>query len=62
MREVSGYEFKCKDLGFSCDFEVTGVKSREEIVDIIKNHGKRCHDLNAITPEIETKVAKAIRG
>ncbi len=59
---MSGLNFKCKDLGFACDFEVKGVATREEMVGIIKSHGKRCHDLEAITPEIEAKVSKAIKG
>ena len=59
---MSGLSFKCKDLGFCCDFEVKGVASREEMVGIIANHGKRCHDLEAITPELERKVSGAIKG
>jgi predicted small metal-binding protein len=59
---MSGLSFKCKDLGFRCDFEVKGVATREEMVGIIASHGKRCHDLEAITPELEGKVSKAIAG
>lgn len=59
---MPGLSFACKDLGFSCDFQVKGVKSREEMVEIIKNHGKRCHDIQSITPEIEAKVSNAIKG
>lgn len=62
VKNMSGLSFRCKDLGFNCDFEVKGVGSREEIVEIIKNHGKRCHNIQAITPEIETKVSRAIKG
>lgn len=59
---MSGLNFKCNDLGFHCDFEVKGVETREEMVGIIASHGKRCHDLEAITPELEGKVSKAIKG
>lgn len=62
VKEMTGLSFKCMDLGFDCDFKVDGVKTKEEIVEIIKAHGKRCHDIQAITPDIETKVAKAIKG
>jgi len=58
---MSKLKFACKDLGFACDFEVKGVGSREEIQEIIINHGKRCHDLNSITPEIERAMSKAIK-
>ena len=58
---MSGLSFRCSDLGFVCDFEVRGVASREEIVDIIKSHGKRCHSLESITPKIEARVSKAIK-
>ena len=54
--------FKCNDLGFACDFEVKGVATKEEIIGIILKHGERCHDLRAITPEIGTKMSKAIKG
>lgn len=62
VKEMTGLSFKCTDLGFACDFEVDGVKTKEEIVEIIKAHGKRCHDIQAITPDIEKMVAKAIKG
>lgn len=58
---MPGLSFKCKELGFACDFEVKGVATREEIVEIIKSHGKRCHDLDAVTPEIEARMSKAIK-
>ncbi len=58
---MSGLSFKCKDLGFVCDFEVKGVASREEITEIIRNHGKRCHQLESITPQIEKQLSKVIR-
>lgn len=54
--------FRCKDLGFACDFEVKGVATREEMVGIIVSHGKRCHDLGSITPDLEEKVSKVIKG
>ncbi len=58
---MTGLNFRCKDLGFACEFEVKGVATREEMVGIIATHGKRCHDLGAITPELEGKVSKAIK-
>jgi len=61
VEKMSKLNFACKDLGFTCDFEVKGVGSREEMVEIIKNHGKRCHDLNSITPEIERTLSKVIK-
>ncbi len=59
---MPGLSFKCKDLGFACGFEVKGVATREEIEEIIKAHGKRCHDIQSITPEINEKISKAIKG
>jgi predicted small metal-binding protein len=59
---MSGLSFKCKELGFHCDFEVKGVATREEMVGIIASHGKRCHDLEANAPQLEGKVSKAIKG
>lgn len=59
---MSGLSFRCKDLGFACDFEVKGVATRDEMNEIVKSHGKRCHDLDAITPGLEAKVSNAIKG
>lgn len=59
---MSKLSFRCKDLGFACDFQVKGVATREEMVEIVKGHGKRCRDLAAITPETEAKVSNAIKG
>ena len=54
--------FKCKDLGFACDFEVKGVATKDEILGVILKHAERCHELTAITPEVGTKISKAIKG
>jgi len=40
VKIMAGLSFKCSDLGFACNFEVKGVNTREEMVEIIKSHGR----------------------
>ncbi len=58
---MAGSKFRCRDLGFKCDFEVSGVATREEMLGIIESHAKRCHGLAKITPDVAMKVSRAIR-
>ncbi len=51
--------FKCADLGFKCDW-VARAESEERLMKLIKDHTKKCHDLNEITKEIAQKVKLVI--
>ncbi len=57
---MTGSRFRCRDLGFKCDFEVSGEATREEMLGIIESHAKRCHGMATITPEVAMKVSRAI--
>ncbi|GIU70742.1 MAG: hypothetical protein KatS3mg003_0221 [Candidatus Nitrosocaldaceae archaeon] len=52
--------FKCRSVGMECDFEVRGVSSVEEVMEIAKAHAKHAHNLTEIPPELAEKVKKAI--
>ncbi len=51
--------FKCADLGFKCDW-IAKAKNENELLKLIKEHAKKCHDLNEISKEIAEKVKSAI--
>jgi predicted small metal-binding protein len=60
---MSGYHFKCKDIGMKdCDFEVKGSPSKEEVLQIAAVHAKQSHKMDPIPPEIAQKVSNAIKS
>lgn len=59
---MTGYEFRCKDIGMECGFEVKGASSREEVMQLASVHAKVSHDMQPIPPEVAQKVGLAIRG
>lgn len=59
-KEMSGYEFRCKDIGMNCGFEARADK-KEELIPVIQAHAKASHVINEISPELFAKVNAAIR-
>jgi predicted small metal-binding protein len=59
---MSGYRFKCKDIGMKCDFEVKGASSKDEILQIASVHAKAEHKMATIPPDVATKVSAAIKS
>lgn len=60
---MSGYKFKCKDIGMKdCDFEVKGASTKEEVTQIVAVHAKTSHKMETITPELAQKLNAAIKG
>jgi predicted small metal-binding protein len=63
VNQLSGYKFKCKDIGMKeCDFEVKGATSRDEVMQIASVHAKQAHKMETIPPEVAQKVSAAIKG
>ena len=62
LRRLAGYEFKCKDIGMQCGFEVKGASSRDEVMQIAAAHAKAAHNMQTIPPDVAQKVGSAIRG
>ena len=55
-----GYEFKCKDIGMDCGFDVK-ANSVDQLIPVIQAHAKNAHGINEITPELFEKVKSAIK-
>lgn len=58
---MSGYKFKCKDIGMKCDFEVKGGSSKEEVMQIAQVHAKSAHHMDTIPSDVAAKVSSAIK-
>ncbi|AGO60023.1 hypothetical protein FACI_IFERC00001G0043 [Ferroplasma acidarmanus Fer1] len=54
------YEFKCKDIGMDCGFDVK-ADSVDELIPVIQVHAKNAHNITEITPELFSKVKAAIK-
>lgn len=54
-------EFKCKDVGMKCGFEIKGLSNENEAMEIAKIHAKYAHNISEITPDLAAKVKKAIK-
>ena len=60
---MSGYKFKCSDIGMKgCVFEVKGASSRDEVMQIAAVHAKQAHKIETVSPEVAQKVSAAIKG
>ena len=59
---MAGYEFKCKDIGMECGFEVKGGSSRDEVMQVASVHAKVAHNMQTIPPDVAQKVGLVIRG
>jgi predicted small metal-binding protein len=55
------YSFKCRDVGQKCDFEVSGVKSEEELLTILKIHAEKDHGIKEITPQMMQMIKMLLR-
>jgi predicted small metal-binding protein len=52
--------FKCADLGMKCSFEAT-AKTEDELMKKIAEHGAKAHDIKKISPDMMSKIKKAIK-
>ena len=60
---MTGYKFKCKDIGMKgCDFEVNGASSKDEVMQIAAVHAKQAHKMETIPPDVAQKVSAAIKS
>lgn len=60
---MSGFKFKCKDVGMKdCDFEVKGSSSKDEMMQIVSAHAKFAHHIETVSPELADKVGAAIKS
>jgi predicted small metal-binding protein len=53
-------EFKCKDLGMACGFEVKD-ENEDELMQIIALHAEKSHGMKDVSPDMKEKIKKAIK-
>jgi predicted small metal-binding protein len=53
-------EFKCKDLGFSCNWKYI-AQTEELIADGVAVHAREAHGINDFTTEMKVKVENSLR-
>ena len=53
-------EFSCSDMGYDCDYKVTGDND-QMMMDQIASHGKEKHGLSEITQEMKDKILSKFR-
>lgn len=58
MREVM--IFRCKDLGFDCEFEERAV-DEDELMKRIEGHIQTTHQMDPDLPEVQEKLRKAMK-
>jgi predicted small metal-binding protein len=61
LTAMSSYEFRCKDVGMDCGFEVRGASSKEELMEMLAVHARRAHNLTEIPEDVRSKIEAAIR-
>ena len=52
--------FKCKNIGMKCDFEAT-ARTENELINKIQEHTSKVHNLKSMTPDMFSKIRKAIK-
>jgi len=52
--------FKCEDIGMKCGFEVKD-ENMDELMQMIKLHGEKTHNMKDASPEFMQKLQKAIK-
>ena len=60
--KMTGYEFRCKDIGMECGFELKGASSKDEVMQLASIHARVTHNMQKIPDEVAQKVSSAIRG
>ncbi|MDG6903256.1 MAG: DUF1059 domain-containing protein [Nitrososphaerota archaeon] len=45
-----------------CGFEVHGVSSRDEVMQLAVVHAKAAHNMQTVSPDVANKVSSAITG
>ena len=58
---MPSYEFRCKDVGMDCGFEVRGASSKEELMEEVAVHARRAHNLTEMPKDVRSKIEAAIR-
>ncbi len=52
--------FKCKDIGFACQFQASAA-TEAELMKWIEDHAKATHGIKTMTPDLERNIKRAIK-
>lgn len=55
------FEFSCSSVGMNCGFEVKGASSEQEVLEILKVHAKKVHNLSEIPQDVLSKIKENIK-
>lgn len=50
---------KCADVGMDCDFAAL-ADTEEELLELVREHARRVHGIEEVTPELKRKVLDAV--
>lgn len=50
---------QCADVGMDCDFAAL-ADTEEELMELVREHARRVHGIEEITPELKEKVLDAV--
>lgn len=57
---MAKYQFKCRDIGMDCDFNVSG-KEAADLIPQIAEHARNSHEMEEIDDGLKEKINGAIR-
>lgn len=49
----------CADVGMDCDFAAL-ADTEEELLELVREHARRVHGIEEVTPELRRKVLDAV--
>jgi predicted small metal-binding protein len=56
-------QFKCKDFMLKeCDFEIKGVHSSDELLELVDVHVTQAHPTLKVSPETREKIRRSARS
>lgn len=54
-------EISCAEVGgMDCDF-IARAETEEELMEVVRHHGREVHGMDEIPPELQAKMKEAIR-
>ncbi len=57
---MSRYEFRCRDIGMECDFNVSG-KEAADLIPQIAEHARSVHELENIDDDMKDRINNSIK-
>lgn len=57
---MARYQFKCKEIGMDCDFQLTG-KEAADLIPQIAEHARNAHQLDEISDDLKDKINNSIK-